>query len=336
MKRLIAILLACAMILVFVAACADDSAPTAQEPAPAEQEPAPAEQEPEPAPADEGGLVFGMTYWVETEFFRTVANSVEEQATQDGNSLIVVDAGRDAARQIQIIEDFIAQGVDGVFLNPMDWHAIEPALRMLNDAGIPIINFDAPVYNLELVDAFVATDNVQAGVLCAEAMIRDFPDGGNIAVLNFPANGACVDREAGFLQTIEGHGFNVVATFDAEGSPEPGARITADILEAFDDLVAIFAINDQSGMGAFASVIGSGRDVAIYGVDGAPEALEVIVEMGPYRMTAAQSPVRIGSESYRVMMIILGGGTPEQFQIDVPAFTIDRYNVDEFLGMGWN
>ena len=343
MKRILATTLILALSLFLIVGCNGDTqpaaAPAAEPAAPAAAEPAaPAAEPAAPAaePAGDSGLVFGMTYWVETDFFAAIYNSAKEQAEADGNSVIVVDAGRDATRQIQIIEDFIAQGVDGVFLNPMDWHAIEPALRMLNDAGIPIVNFDAPVYNLEMVDAFVATYNVQAGRICGEAMIADFPDGGNIAVLNFPANGACVDRENGFLEAIEGHGFNVVATFDAEGSLGPGAEITADLLEAHTDLVAIFAINDQSGMGAYASVVGAGRDVAIYGVDGAPEALEVIAQETVYRMTAAQSPVRIGAESYRIMMILMAGGTPDQFQIDVPAFTIDRSNVDQFLGKGWN
>lgn len=44
-------------------------------------------------------------------------------------------------------------------------------------------------------------------------MIEDFPDGGEIAVLDYPANNACNDREQGFLDTIEGKGFDVVATF---------------------------------------------------------------------------------------------------------------------------
>lgn len=61
---------------------------------------------------------------------------------------------------------------------------------------------------------------IRLGALCAEAMIEDFPDGGEIAVLDYPANNACNDREQGFLDTIEGKGFDVVATFDAEGTVE--------------------------------------------------------------------------------------------------------------------
>ena len=288
------------------------------------------------ASSDKGGKTFGVTYWIESDFFKTVADSITSAAEADGNKTVVVDAQQDSTKQIQIIEDFIAQDVDAVFLNPVDRDAVAPALQKLKEAGIPVINFDSSVANLDLVDAYVATDNLQAGKLCAESMIKDFPEGGPIAVLNYPANSACLDRENGFLETIEGKGFEVVATFDAEGTVEKGQNITSDILQAHPDIVAIFSINDQAGMGAFAACTTSGANVSIYGVDGAPEAKQVIAKEGSiYKMTAAQSPIKIGTNCYDVAMTILSGEKPAEFQIDVPAFTIDSTNIQDYLGAGW-
>lgn len=279
--------------------------------------------------------LYGITYWCESDFFKTVADSITEAAAADGAKTVVVDAQQDSTKQIQIIEDFIAQGVDAVFLNPVDRDAVTPALQKLKEAGIPVINFDSSVAQLDMVDAYVATDNKQAGVLCAQAMIADFPEGGNIAVLNYPANSACNDREQGFLETIEGKGFTIVTTLDAEGTVEKGQNITSDILQANPDLNAVFSINDQAGMGAFAAITTSGADVKVYGVDGAPEAKQVISKDDTiYRMTAAQSPIKIGQECYQVAQTVLSGGQPEAFQIDVPAFTIDGSNVADYLE-GW-
>lgn len=282
------------------------------------------------------GKTFGVTYWIESDFFKTIGDSITEAAKADGNKTVVVDAQQDSAKQIQIIEDFIAQDVSAVFLNPVDKDAIEPALQKLKEAGIPVINFDSAVANLDMVDAYVATDNVQAGRLCGEAMIKDFPQGGKIAVLDYPANSACVDREKGFLDTIQGKGFDVAATFDAQGTVEKGQNITSDILQAHPDISAIFSINDQAGMGAYAACTTSGKNVYIYGVDGAPETKQVIAKKGSiYRMTAAQSPIKIGTKCYEAAKTILEGKKPERFQIDVPAFTIDSSNIQDYLGAGW-
>ncbi len=279
------------------------------------------------------GLKFGITYWTASDFFQTIADSIEEEATADGNSVVVMEAGQDSAKQIEIIENFISQGCDAVFLNPVDRDAITPGIMELKEAGIPIINFDSSVAALDMVDSYVATDNYQAGVLCAEAMLKDFPDGGEIAVLNYPANSACNDRETGFLETI-GDKFEVVATFDAQGDVGQGQTITADILQAHPELTAIFSINDQAGMGAYASVTAAGLDVAIYGVDGNPDAKTVINQEGSiYKMSAAQSPIKMGKECYDVAMKILKGEDYD-FQVDVDVFPITIENVADYLD-GW-
>lgn len=343
-KKVFALMTACLMVL-SMAACSTDttsttsSAASSQDSQPAGEGEATASAGTD-TPAEgtdtaDGELLFGVTYWIESDFFKTIADSITAEAEAEGNRTVVVDAAQDSAKQIQIIEDFISQGVDAVFLNPVDKDAILPALQLLENAGIPVINFDSGVADMSKVSAYVATDNVQAGVLCAEAMIKDFPDGGAIAVLNYPANGACVDRENGFLQTIEGKGFNIVATQDAEGMVEKGQTITSDILQAHPDLVAVFSINDQAGMGAYAAITTTSGSACIYGVDGNPDAKKMISQDGIYKMSAAQSPIKMGTECYRVAKEILASGEPSEFQVNVPAFTIDMTNINDYLDQAW-
>ena len=149
-----------------------------------------------------GGLKFGYTYWAASDFFSTIGESMEEIAKKNGDEVIIQDAQQDQAKQQSIIEDFVSQGVSAVFLNPVDRDGIEPALDMLNEANIPIINVDTSVASLDKVNSYVASDNYGAGVLCAKKMIELLPDGGYIAILDYPANSACLDRVKGFTDTI--------------------------------------------------------------------------------------------------------------------------------------
>ena len=80
----------------------------------------------------------------------------------------------------------------------------------------------------------------------------------------------------------------------------------------------------------------AGKEVYVYGVDGAPEAKKVIAKDNSiYRMTAAQSPVTIGKECYKAAKTLIAGEEPEEFEVDVPAFTIDSSNIDEYLDADW-
>lgn len=337
-KRILVMFIAIAMIFSLVA-CADDGsddASTSDEPAdePAEvTDEADGEDDSDDAGDSEGGLKFGYTYWAASDFFTTIGEAMIEIAEENGDEVIVVDAQQDQANQISIIEDFITQGVSAVFLNPVDREGIEPALDMLNEAGIPIINVDTAVASIDKVDSYVASDNYGAGVQSAEKLMELVPEGGEVAILDYPANSAILDRVQGFIDTIEGSGFEVVAQQDAEGKPGPGLEKTQDILQANPNIVAIFAGNDQCGQGAYAAVNEAGSDALVLGVDGSPEGKEYVLEGKGFVATAAQSPIKMGQESINTAYKILNGEDFEE-EIAVPTFIIDIDNVNDYLD-GW-
>lgn len=334
-RKVLACMLSCVLTLTLLAGCGSKEQP-AEAPAAEEEAEAPAEEEAEAPAADnnaEGGRKFGYTYWAASDFFSTIGDSLQEAAAANGDEVIIVDAQQDQAKQISIIEDFITQGVSAVFLNPVDREGIEPALDMLAEAGIPIVNVDTSVASIDKVASYVASDNYGAGVLCGEKLIELCPDGGEIAILDYPANSACLDRVEGFTKTIEGKGFTIVAQQDAEGKPDPGLEKTQDILQANPDIVAVFGCNDQCGQGAYAAINEAGSKAIVLGVDGSPEGKEYIMEGGAFVATAAQSPKMIGQKSMETAYAILNGESYEK-EIAIPTFIIDASNVEEYID-GW-
>ena len=70
----------------------------------------------------------------------------------EGDELIFVEGEHgNAAGQVDIIEDFIAQGCDLVFFNPVDADAATSCLNLLEEAGIPVINFDSACTDMSTV-----------------------------------------------------------------------------------------------------------------------------------------------------------------------------------------
>lgn len=273
---------------------------------------------------------FGYTYWAASDFFETIGNTLSELAAENGDEVIIIDAQQDNQRQLDIIDDFIVRDVDAVFLNPVDRVGIQPALIALKNAGIPVVNIDTSVADLSMVNSYIASDNVGAGVICGEALNAAFPEGGEIAILDYPANSACLDRTEGFLSVINDN-FTIVAQFDAEGKPDPGLEMATDILIAHPNLKAIFCVNDQSGMGAYAAVVAANSQAKVYGVDGAIESKEVIAQGTQFAGTAAQSPVQMATKSMEVAYEILAGEEYEK-EFYVPTFLIDINNAKDYLG----
>ena len=63
--------------------------------------------------------------------------------------------------------DFVAQGVDGIVLAPLDSTALVPSVRDAKDAGIPTVIFDSGLADESVIVSYVATDNYHGGVLAA-------------------------------------------------------------------------------------------------------------------------------------------------------------------------
>lgn len=281
-------------------------------------------------------LVFGYTSMTQNNpFFQVLEESIRKRVEANGDKLITTNPAMDVSLQINQIEDMIAQGIDAIFLNPVDWEGIRPALAMLEEANIPIINYDTEVKDFDYVTAYVGSDNKNAGRVAGEDLAKRFPDGGNIVVLDSPTMNSVNDRIAGFMEAIEGKGFNIVAQQDAKGDLETALGITEDILQAHDDIIAIMGGNDPTALGALAAVKAANRsDIAIYGVDGSPDAKAAIAEGGAFAGTGAQSPISIGEKSVEVAYKVLKGEDFEK-RTPVETFLINKENVEEYGTDGW-
>jgi ribose transport system substrate-binding protein len=290
-----------------------------------------------PANLEKEAYTFGFTEWASGSFFDACYQGVMDVVGPNGDKVIRVEGKTDSNYQLSVIEDFIAQGVDCVFYNPVDATAAFPALKMLQDAKIPVVNFDLAVERLDMVTAFVATDHYSAGEIAGEEMVKIYPQGGNIAILDHANDNAAVQRIQGLLDTIEGHGFTVVARLDAGAKPETGLSVTEDILQAHSNLIAIYCINDECAQGAYAAIKQANENVGIFSANGGPESKTAISRDGPdgiWKMTAAQSPIEVGRQSAEIVYRILNGESYEK-EVFVPTFVINAGNVAQYANSDW-
>ncbi|MBF9014611.1 MULTISPECIES: sugar ABC transporter substrate-binding protein [unclassified Oceanispirochaeta] len=285
---------------------------------------------------EKSGYTFGYTCMtMNNPFFIALEGSIRETVEANGDRLITMDPAMDVAKQINQIDDLIVQGIDAIYLNPVDWEGVRPALVALEKAGIPIINFDAEVKDIKYVTSYAGSDNNNAGFVCGQDLVARFPDGGNIVVLDSPTMNSINDRISGFMNAIDGKGFNIVAQQDGKGDLPTSMEIMDDILQAHSDIIAIMGGNDPTALGALAACKSANRtDILIYGVDGSPEAKSEIASGSQFVGSGAQSPISIGLESVKLSYQILKGESYET-RVPVKTFLINEENVGEYGTDGW-
>lgn len=251
-------------------------------------------------------------------------------------TILTKDAGSDAEVQNQQIQELIDAEVDAVFLCPVDWEAVTPALEALNEAGIPVINLDTQVKESDLVQAYIGSENKTAGSACGKDLVKQCPDGGKVVILESTGMNSVNERITGFEQAIANGGFEVLDRADVNGEKEKAQEKMKEFLAKYSRIDAVMCGNDQAALGALAAVKEAGRtEIRIYGVDGSPEMkTELAKEESPAAGTAAQSPVTIGKAAADTVLAIIEGKEYEK-ETYVDTFFIDKEKVKLYGTNGW-
>ena len=268
-------------------------------------------------------------------FYEIIDEEIRTAVENHGDVLLSRDPALSVERQTAEMQELIDEGVVLIFLNPVDWQKMGPALQLAHDAHVPVITIDTNVQDASLVAATVESDNYAAGVSCAAHLLAH-ADHANILLLKHSEARSAVDRIQGFCDTIAGHaGFTIVGEAECQGQLELAMPATQKLLAEHPETTTIMALNDPSALGVMAALASKGRmdDVTVYGVDGVPEVKELIAS-GHHLVTAAQSPRSIGRDAATAAYELLEGGTPER-HIVLPTRLISADNIGEVDVNAW-
>lgn len=280
--------------------------------------------------------IFGATYMTRNNPYFNVLNAeLQEAVESNGDKLIVRNPLQDQSKQNKQIQDMIDEGIEVLFLNPVDQKEVKPALQACKKAGVAIINIDTMVADRQYVLGAVETDHYQAGQLCAENMMKQIKSG-RIIILRNPGQWSISERVRGFLDTIaEKPEYEVIRQENAEGEIEVAAEVLSDILRDEQEFDVIFGGNDPMALGALAALQKAGIEegVLIYGVDGSPDFKSMLQE-NYVTGTSSQSPETIAGVAAKMAYSYLEGEEIEEY-IKIPSTLIIRENLDEFDIDGW-
>ena len=260
-------------------------------------------------------------------FYEVIDEEIRTTVENHGDVLISRDPALSVDKQVEEIQELIADGVELIFINPVDWSRAESALELARVAKIPVIAIDTNVEDDSLVACTVVSDNYSAGVQCAEHLLKT-SSGGKIGILKHSQARSSIDRIQGFLDKIsENKNFEIVAESECLGQLEVAMPAMEEMIKTHPETEIVMALNDPAAMGALAALQNenlSGK-VKVYGVDGVPETKEMIFSR---RMTATagQSPRQIGKIAADCAYKIFNGEHVEKI-IKLPTRLLSTENI---------
>lgn len=261
------------------------------------------------------------------------AAQAESKKYQDA-TVIFVDAKNDPAAQMGQVENFIAQGVNAIIVNPVDTNATAPLTDAAKKANIPLITVNRPVQNPDDMAAFVGSDEIQAGILQMQYLGEKMGGKGNIAILRGDdLNQASVKRTAGVKQVIKEKypDIHVVVEDTAGWDRAKAMSITENWIQSGKKFDAIVANNDEMAIGAVMALTNANliSKVLVAGIDATPDALD-FMKKGTLAATVFQNANAQGQGSIDIAYKVAKGEKVDKNNY-IPFELVTPDKVDQYI-----
>lgn len=266
------------------------------------------------------------------EFIVMLHKAMKDRADELGIDLIVNDAQRSAERQVQQIENFVAQGVDAIVLNPCEVEASSPAVEKALAAGIPIVNVNSETRTAPT--AFVGSRDEESARLAMEYIADRLKGHGNVAMMHgFMGQAAQIKRDKGAREVLAKYqGLKLVAEQTAEWDRAKAMSLMENWIQSLGGQInAVFAQNDEMAMGALLALEQANRKatVVVVGVDAISDALQAI-KAGRLDATVFQDARGQGRGAIETALKIIKH-QPFDKQVYIPFRLVTRDNINEYL-----
>ncbi|NBI18229.1 sugar ABC transporter substrate-binding protein [Neglecta sp. X4] len=335
MKKVLALVLALALLCTCLAACGDggssssstpasSTASKAEESSKADESASTASGEKMKigilAPAVTHGWVAGVAYYAEARC-KELSDTVEYRLLTSSN----------AEEMTNQIDELKTWGVQAVVAFPQ-WEGMEDPIKSLIDEGIPVVNFDI-VIDVDGV-YHVAGDNKDMGTQSAQYIVDKIGTTGKVVVLEVPSSGSVSElRKAGFEEKMKEIAPDMeLLTYSTQFTREDGLKDFADILQANPQIDAVFSMDDETSIGVLQAIAEAKRtDVKVVtGGGGCQEYFGMMPENEEIWIQSALYSPNMVMDAVDMAVSLLKGESVDKEKI-IPTTVVDRDNCADFL-----
>lgn len=265
-------------------------------------------------------------YWV------LLKAGAEAKAKELGVTVNVIgpNSESDVQQQVDMIQNAIGAGVDGLAIAPSSPDTVLPVLSQADSAGIPVIAVDTDLPNYENKKSFIGTGNEVAGKQGGEYAASLVGEGAKAIVLRGRAGDTTHDdREKGFVEGLEAGGVEVLEVRACDSEAEKAMNAMQDLMNRYDQIDIVCTTADSMAQGAQRAIENAGADIPVIGFDGTIPVAELIAQGSVIKGSVAQAPYTMGELAVENLLKLVNGETIEE-RIDSGTTMVTEENAADF------
>ena len=195
-------------------------------------------------------------------WYQIIIEILKRRGAQYGAEIVVVDADLSVENQIRQSREMLKE-VDAIILTPAATEGLEEILKMAKEAGKPVVVEANPIDGMATMVAICDYDaGYDLGVWVGENVINE--DGSKLRILDvgLPTLRPCLLRSEGFADGVRSvqPDAAVVASINGEATPPIARAAALEALSKTGDVDVIFAMDDETGQGAYQGYCDAGFD----------------------------------------------------------------------------
>ena len=273
-------------------------------------------------------------------FLTVLRNGMADYAkTLPGVTVQIEDAKDDVSKQLSQVQNFIANGVDAIIVNPVDTSATAAITRAATDAGIPLVYVNREPGDVEKLGpkaAFVGSNEVESGTLEAKEICKLLGGKGNILVIEGQlSNQAAVQRTKDIHEVIatpDCSGIKIIAEQTAEWDRTKGQNLMTNWLSKGMQFDAVVSNNDEMAIGAIQAMKSAGMDtkkMIVGGVDATQDGLAAM-KAGDLKVTVFQDAAGQGKGAVDMALALAAGKSVDK-KVYIPFQLVTPANMEQFM-----
>lgn len=286
------------------------------------------------------GIVFQ-----EDQFMKLLQMGYQAAGKEYDAKVLVSNTNNDQAKEVELINTYIAQKVDGIAISPLNETASIQALKGANEKGIAVAVCNTELTNSDFIVGGFTSDNYllgkQTGEVAAEFIKKNYAEGEEVrvAIIQFKSQlpDLSMQRSDGFKDQIKDiPGVVFVADQDA-WLQDKSVQTVGDIITAQESqggIDIVWAANDGGTIGAVMAVKNANKagEVFVFGTDAAEQQLGMLRnEDNVLQAVTGQDPFMIGYKTMEVLLKDIKGedtGYEKGNSVIVEGILLDRSNAD--------
>ena len=273
-------------------------------------------------------------------FLTVLRNGMADYAkTLPGVTLQIEDAKDDVSKQLSQVQNFIANGVNAIIVNPVDTSATAAITKAAADAGVPLVYVNREPNDVDKLGpkaAFVASNEAESGTLETKEICKLLGGKGNILVIEgVLSNQSAVQRTKDVhevISTQDCSGIKIVAEQTANYDRTQAQNLMTNWLSKGLKFDAVVSNNDEMAIGALQAMKSAGMDTKsaiVGGIDATQDAL-ASMKSGDLKVTVFQDAAGQGKGAVDAALA-LAAGKPVEKKVYIPFLLVTPANMDQFM-----